>query len=248
MNLVHGGAESILLVAASLVAGMLMAIGYQFFWHGRKIRAVWQLGAFSQAPQIVVATLDPQPANERARPATGMAELLAVSFVRQSLIQAYPKSREPTVIFSSRLPPTSYAHTLISVGGGKHNRVTRIIAGRYVFPYEVLSSPTRIRERGTGRIFTPELMEGELRRDYGLITRIPNPLREQSTIFLLRGAHPDGVSAAGMMLTPDRADELVRAIKTLGPYWQVLIEVVGPPEDGQPRIIGGQRVEVSSKA
>jgi hypothetical protein len=244
---VQGVLEGVLAGSVWLIIGLLVASGYHLYWPGRKTRAVWRLGNFMESSQIVVASLDPQSPGEHARPSTGMAELRAVSFVRQSLIHAYPQAKEPTVTFSSRFQPAQARHTLISVGGGKHNRVTRIIAGHYEFPFEVLSSPTRIRERGTGHIFTPKREAGAVHRDYGLITRIPNPLRKEATVFLLRGTHAYGVSAAGMMFTLDWVGELANAVQKLGPYWQVLIEVEGANEEGLPRVISAHPVDIPTE-
>lgn len=224
--------------AAWFIAGAAFVALYDHFRRGRPLRRFWRLPQ-QEVIQIVVSTLEPQETNEYLRPTTGMGELRSASFVRQALAAAYPRlAREPNISFSSRFPPGLLRSPLIVVGGGRHNQITRVIADHFRFPFEVESDPvTAVRDMSTGKVYTPEMQGEDSQKDYALIARVPNPYRPDVAAFILRGTHTYGLSGAGQMLSPEHIGRLCRATRSLGPYWQVLLEVECVNEEDFPRIL-----------
>jgi len=73
-----------------------------------------------------------------------------------------------------------------------------------------------------------QIRTGEHRKDFGIITRLPNRLdpRKENAVFLLEGAGTYGVEGCAKMLTLARIGGFSRYARELKEqWWQALVEV-----------------------
>jgi hypothetical protein len=224
---VAGIVQNIIASAIWLIIGLAVARSYFYLRRGRHFRKVWALSRSSKSVQIIAASLQPQPTLSYARPATGLGELIALSHISESLTLAYRGiERKTSISLSSGFPSNHLDQTLICLGGPRHNDVTRLLT-RYCNPrysYQ-LTNGTAVIDSKTDMRYMPDMKSAELRRDYALIYRMPNPFNPKCAAFILSGAHTYGVSAAGKIFNAEHIRELSKAVARLGPAWEVLMQV-----------------------
>lgn len=215
-------------IVASLVwllLGITLRILYELYSKRRPIARIWGLRSSKKDLSIAVSTLTPQKTGEYRRPMTGLGELQSVSFIRESLIEAYGTRRTVNICFSDRFPEGELLNDVISIGGTDHNHITRYFSKIYELPVGCEDIPhTVVVDRALGKTYTPVIENSEIKIDYGIVSRIPNPLNPKNVVILIDGSHTYGLAGAARLMTEAFNEQLIREIKrTRSPYWQAVV-------------------------
>ncbi|SRR6266567_1220496 len=219
-------------ITINLVASFiwfLIGIGltqlYFYFSQKSPLRRVWGIRRSDREFHVAVSSLSPQKASEYKRPTTGIGELQAISFVRESLISAYGSSTNIQLAFSNKFPDTFLANNIISVGGIKYNEITRLLLRSMNLPLDIITDANAYAfDTILNQRYNPVINGTTVEEDYGLIIKMPNLYNHERTVLILRGTHTFGTAGAGRMLTKPYVIRLAKEIrKSKAKYWQALV-------------------------
>jgi hypothetical protein len=196
------------------------------------LKGSWELRKWKHEALVVVTKLDYVTAEG---PLTGMGELRAHALISESLIQAYRNLLGIMHIDSRHSGDFSGdlgCSNIISIGGPKHNEVTRDLRELYseALPlYFVIEDKSQyVVDRRNNEVYESSTQQGSNMLDYGVITKLSNPYHpgecEESVVFLVEGTYTYGLAAAGRLVTKDYFRTLLKELKgSKSPYWQVLV-------------------------
>ncbi len=237
--------SSFIVLVVGSIAGILFANLRDFIAKSRPIRRVLRLNPHGGTLYVVAATIRPQAPGavqgdgspQRATPSTGLGELKAASYINQALTVGYPRRANKIELVLSEtftgFKEDDKSGEIISLGGPKFNEMTRSYReGQQLALNFDLSDPgnASVVERRAGAVVRTyqQVRTGVHRKDFGIITRLPNRLdpRKENAVFLLEGAGTYGVEGCAKMLTLARIGGFSRYARELKEqWWQALVEV-----------------------
>lgn len=267
----HSGDLLINLLASLIffLVGLAAARVWEWF-QLRAARRVWSLTRQEKRQvrvQVIAATLSEQ-VNKYDRHGTGMGEVQAYGAVQKSLQEAYGENLQLRFSFSRDfLRPIDVSvgkepsHVIV-LGSKKYNEVTKDFHDRY--PDLPLSidfqdgEPVAIADKRSGARYEPTFANGELTRDYGIVSRLPvtRGQGEGPTVFLIEGIRTYGVGAGGRLLLPRLVSQLQGLAKQAEKhakkhpkkhYWQALFRVEVGSVDQTPILVGLVAVDQDGK-
>ena len=165
------------------------------------------------------------------RPGTGIGEVQAYVFALESLTATYRDAIRSELDYGDDFPERHLDNNIISIGGPKHNRVTKSFRECFSrLPLGFVYGEGRaccVVDKRTDTIYEPRLQLLGNKVDYGVLSRLPNPYsprEDRNVLFLVEGAHTYGLAAAGRILTTKFSSDLVSNIKkSKSEYWQALV-------------------------
>jgi hypothetical protein len=163
----------ILLIGVGRSYGVMRRDSCSRFWRSEK----------TSRSIIAVVSVIPTSATtkEYKRPATGLGELLAFSYVSKSLYAARRSSSLSSVFTADRFPSEALASSIITIGGSQLNSITELFLECLDLEYEVLNDPPKcVHDRASGRKFETVQRNGEIVVDHGILTRIVNPFKRNA--------------------------------------------------------------------
>ncbi|WP_329292314.1 hypothetical protein [Streptomyces pseudovenezuelae] len=183
---------------------------------------------------------------EYRRPATGIGELLAFGYIRESLISAGLDNPLSGVTMASAFPASFLTGNIISLGGTQYNEISKILLSQCDQAFIVdNATPKRILDVRNGSDFVPALSQGKIVIDYGVLTKVKNPFNPDSVAFVLRGSHTYGTAACAKVLTPKLIKEVMRMERQLNvDCWQAVIRARVVEHDVFPEVVSFSPISV----
>jgi hypothetical protein len=136
---------------------------------------------------------------EYTRPATGIGQLKAITYLVTSLNKAYKKIDFKNILYSEEEIKQNIENDLILLGGPKNNQITKLFFERFDFHNIVLQNINGvIYWQETNQVFKGEIINGKVTKDYGLIVRMDNIFSSsrKTRLILFSGCHTYGTIAA----------------------------------------------------
>lgn len=231
--------EILIAVFEGFIGSALLAysIGFYNKRNKQKFKKIFSKKS-SDKYYIAVTAFEPTTLDLYYRPKTGYGELISLANISKSI--AYCDNYDKLISFVYLSSENSFsAHlfdeNLIVIGGSTHNRVMRFFKTK-------ISNLLRVKiyDEYSGRIkssadFCLIDYEGNkyksvvdnhiITKDYGLVTKIPNPINKQRTLILIDGLHTFGLVAASKFLLHEYIKQYYLQINKLNDnYFQIIIE------------------------
>lgn len=195
---------------------------------------------------VAVTAFEPDKNQKQSytRPKTGYGELMALSNITRAVSYSYKFEKLIHYIHLSSLGAfSSYKleENIIVIGGATHNAITR-----YFKQISEMKSKLRIHAKDEYDddisenkdfhffdVHTKERYQSEIeiaddgqhvKKDFGLITRVPNPLDKDKILLLVDGLHTFGLVAASKFFLPESIKKHYPTVNQLNDrYFQILI-------------------------
>jgi hypothetical protein len=192
-----------------------------------------------------ISTVGPEDTGKYKRRATGFGEIRGYASVVYSLARAYEKGimKDARLYFSDTYPhDRRLERSLILLGGDDKNDVTRQMIRHFELQSKELpfrfhyEKDERGKDTGVKSLFVQDI-EGiessynpqyeevetddggksvQVVQDFGVVTRLPNPLNPHSKLYIFAGCHTYGTAAAAKAVA---AKSILRQIERTCPYY-----------------------------
>lgn len=193
-------------VQSNLIAGAIAAAATAAFQFGR--RRFWELGRYRRlwrpmsADDVAVVTSttirDQQPGHVRL--ATGAGQVKALSYLNRAFYKAFPNRAMDQVFMSEEVTDAARCKHLIVVGGPHTNALTARILKEHaaVLKLSIGKDNAIVVD---GQTFAPEMEDGRLVRDVGVIIACPNPFKAGKRAIVFFGSHTFGTEGAALFFS-----------------------------------------------
>lgn len=189
----------------------------------KPIRAMLQLTKPAQAKFVVgvpwgilpqTATLHPS----EGLPIFGFGPLMAFHRLSSTFSKVYPHVQEPDLLTSRSFDLQDLDCDLFLFGSPRFNPITKLIleAGNLPFEWE----ERRLIDSLTSTIIAePSYEGGSVKRDFGIIVQMSNPMAPGRTVTILAGLETFGVKAATEFLVDPKNLRILRGV----PRWKAFL-------------------------
>lgn len=189
-----------------VLIGIISTLIYKFIFNILPARQLWCLHDHNNLI-VCVATSARTDAGPYTKLATGLGQLRALDLIVTSLNRAYRGIKIRDIFLSDDHIHNKIENDIILLGGPKNNRHTRRLLNKLNEP-NAPSIVDQIDETiywksGNGiEEFVPEIQDGEVVRDYGLVIRMGNPFSPSpNMLYLFSGGHTYGPIAGARYFT-----------------------------------------------
>lgn len=194
-----------------------------------------------------ISAVGPEDTGKYTRRATGFGEIRGYASIVYSLARAYEKGimKDARLYFADAYPhDRRRERSLILLGGDDNNDVTRQMMRHFELQNKELpfrfhyEKDERGKDTGVKCLFVqgvegietsynPQYEEVEtvndarksiqVVQDFGVVTRLPNPLNPDAKLYIFAGCHTYGTAAAAKVIA---AKAILRRIEATCPYYQ----------------------------
>ncbi|MFC0634305.1 hypothetical protein [Brevundimonas balnearis] len=226
-------------VQSNLIAGAITAVfmaalqfGRRQFWELGRYRRLWRPMSADDVAVVTSTTIrDQQPGHVRF--ATGAGQVKALSYLNRAFYKAFPNRAMDQVFMSEEVTDAARCKHLIVVGGPHTNALTARILKEHAAILK-LSIGEKNAIVVDGERFEPEIIDGKLARDVGVIVACPNPFKAGKRAIVFFGSHTFGTEGAALFFSEnhgfrkpfDQMHFLVVTRSLLGDYSVTENEVV----------------------
>lgn len=198
--------------------GIAAVYTYRLVFSIRPTKRLWRLKE-SKKLVICVSTstwIETEKYSYSAVPATGIGQVRALALIVTSLNKVYKNLNLRDVLLSEEKIQTKIENDVILLGGPENNKITR----EFLDEIQRLSIVDQANQVITWKVgeneerFMPYIENGEIKRDYGLIIRMENPLSSlKRAIFLFSGTTTWGTIAAARFFTEKMYKSAIGGLK-----------------------------------
>lgn len=190
-NLIATGVATVIGAAAGLSREAALRLGFS--------RRLWRTIKSRDVSVVTSTTIkDVQPGHVRL--ATGSGQVRALSYLNRAFYRAFPRCAMDQVYMSEETHDEVLRRHLIVVGGPHTNALTARILKEYAATLKLSIGPDNSIVIGD-QSFSPEMDNGRLSCDIGVIIACPNPWREKKRAIVFFGSHTFGTEGAAMFFS-----------------------------------------------
>lgn len=213
----------ILLNLISSFIGFLIAFFYReiiVFVQLRKLRSLWYSITKGKSIVVVVPIHGSQEAENT--PFVGWAELM--SYVELNKIFEKIRIQHRVVDCNIRVKDISDENWLL-LGGILTNKIARLVweKARTTMPF--VFEPNTRSVTIADRTYTPEIVDGEVKKDYGVIVKIKHPYDASKNVLACAGMYAFGTLGCVKLITDQKYSEALKALDLKQPFF-MLVEVI----------------------
>jgi hypothetical protein len=196
---IRSALPDILISAVSfLISALIYGIArFRQYWiHRRPFYQIWGLKQDVKEVNIVTGTIYYKP--EIKIPSMSRGDIVALTDIVSSLRLFYANTRFRHY-FSAEFPPQGLSSPIVSIGGPRWNRVTRLLLESRDSPF--VFDEFCLVDRETSDRYSATIQEDRIVRDYGLIVKISNPYNRDEIALVIAGCHTFGCHAAARVVS-----------------------------------------------
>ena len=189
------------LIAGAIAAGVTAAFqfGKRRFWELGRYRRLWRPMNANDVAVVTSTTIrDKQPGHVRL--ATGAGQVKALSYLNRAFYKAFPNRAMDQVFMSEEVTDAARCKHLIVVGGPHTNALTARILKAHSATLGLSIGKDNAIVVGD-EVFKPEMEDGRLVRDVGVIIACPNPFKADKRAIVFFGSHTFGTEGAALFFS-----------------------------------------------
>lgn len=190
---------------------------------GRRLWGIKDPGSL----KIIAATSTSTNTGVYNRPATGIGQVKAATYVTNSLNKTYKRFDNENIYLSIEQVDLMLNNDIILLGGPKNNRFTKQLFERDEITKYVYQQEGRIcwglGESETAVEYCGEESDNKIKKDYGIILKIENPFSHKDhTLVLFSGSHTYGTIAAAKYYTEVKAKDFRFLKSSMSSYYAIV--------------------------
>lgn len=189
------------LIAAAIATAMTAAVQFarRRFWELGRYQRLWRPIKASDVAVVTSTTIrDEQPGHVRL--ATGAGQVKALSYLNRAFYKAFPNRAMDQVFMSDEVTDAARCKHLIVVGGPHTNALTARILKAHESKLNLKIGKNNAIRIGN-ETFKPEIKDGRLVRDVGVIIACPNPFKAGKRAIVFFGSHTFGTEGAALFFS-----------------------------------------------
>lgn len=189
------------LIAAAIATAMTAAVQFarRRFWELGRYQRLWRPIKASDVAVVTSTTIrDEQPGHVRL--ATGAGQVKALSYLNRAFYKAFPNRAMDQVFMSDEVTDAARCKHLIVVGGPHTNALTARILKAHESKLNLKIGKNNAIRIGN-ETFKPEMKDGRLVRDVGVIIACPNPFKAGKRAIVFFGSHTFGTEGAALFFS-----------------------------------------------
>lgn len=189
------------LIAAAIATAITAAVQFarRRFWELGRYQRLWRPIKASDVAVVTSTTIrDEQPGHVRL--ATGAGQVKALSYLNRAFYKAFPNRAMDQVFMSDEVTDAARCKHLIVVGGPHTNALTARILKAHESKLNLKIGKNNAIRIGN-ETFKPEIKDGRLVRDVGVIIACPNPFKAGKRAIVFFGSHTFGTEGAALFFS-----------------------------------------------